>query len=247
MKEHPILFSAPMVRRILDKVDPKTQTRRGITRRNSTVDGYPSAKFWNALDFARAWTDCGFPNASGAHDFGYLHVPRPLDGDETVHRARCRIEPGHRLWVRETWYCDDHRAQGQGIHLADNGTATRAEFLSDMHYRADHDCRSWEAGCPCSDDQGRGAWRPSIFMPRWASRISLEITSVRAERLHQISEADAKAEGAPLAFNQGPRSDPDRDTSHRAGFEKLWREINGSESWNANLWVWVIGFNRVPA
>ncbi len=91
-------------------------------------------------------------------------------------------------------------------------------------------------------------WRPSIHMPRWASRITLEITKVRVERLHEISEDDAIAEGCEDAANPDfDHADPMDDDPYtfRAGFAQLWRKINGAESWDANPWVWCISFRRV--
>lgn len=118
-------------------------------------------------------------------------------------------KPGDRLWVRETW---------DGVRL-DGGGAL-------VSYRADGDK-------PVTDD---GRWHPSIHMPRWASRITLEVVSVRVERLQEISEEDAMAEGVALAENyRGPV----------AHFASLWEQINGLGSWNANPWVWVVEFRRV--
>lgn len=118
---------------------------------------------------------------------------------------------GDRLWVRETWarYNID-----QNSH--------------DMAYRA-----------TTPDDWPKeGRWRPSIHMPRWASRITLEITGVRVERLNDISEDDAKAEGAPTECCV-------IGDKHFLGFRSLWRSIYGADSWQANPWVWVIEFKRV--
>ena len=105
----------------------------------------------------------------------------------------------------------------------------------------------WERGqSPCR-------WRPSIFMPRWASRIALEVTAVRVERLQEISEDDAKAEGVEYQDDakdicQGWLSS-DRtvlfETARRA-YEDLWQSINGEASWAANPWVWVVEFRRLP-
>ena len=81
-------------------------------------------------------------------------------------------------------------------------------------------------------------WKPSIYMPRWASRITLEIVSVRVERLKSISEDDAQAEGAEVPMTC--------DVSHSArnNFAQLWESINGPGSWDANPWVWVVEFKR---
>ena len=83
--------------------------------------------------------------------------------------------------------------------------------------------------------------RPAIFMPRAASRITLEITSVRVERLQDISEADAKAEG--VALKNSPAAFL---TSYVRGFRDLWESINGPGSWAANPWVWRVEFRRLP-
>ncbi|ELT4281086.1 hypothetical protein R8224_005615, partial [Escherichia coli] len=86
-----------------------------------------------------------------------------------------------------------------------------------------------------------GGWRPSIHMPRWASRILLEITDVRVERLRDMSEADAKAEGAsPAMYKITPP-----EAVYRVGFGDIWRSIYGQDNWLSNPWVWVIEFKRV--
>jgi hypothetical protein len=81
-----------------------------------------------------------------------------------------------------------------------------------------------------------------MFMPRWASRITLEVTGVRVERLQDISEADAKAEGAELSEG-GPCPEPEFQ-SHTLGYWRLWDSINGPGAWGANPWVWVVEFTR---
>ncbi|EEQ5216149.1 hypothetical protein GOP30_005486, partial [Escherichia coli] len=96
-----------------------------------------------------------------------------------------------------------------------------------------------------------GGWRPSIHMPRWASRILLEITNVRVERLNDISECDARAEGVPpagslLPDHPGTFLTPKGDFAMaKVAFQRLWESIYGEESWNANPWVWVIEFRRI--
>lgn len=97
-------------------------------------------------------------------------------------------------------------------------------------------------------------WRPSIFMPRWASRITLEIESVRVERLQDISDEDAKAEGIGRHTKRGvewfdiyPKPDdyPGATNDPRLSYRTLWESINGTGSWDNNPWVWVITFKRV--
>ncbi|WP_148250538.1 hypothetical protein [Raoultella terrigena] len=134
---------------------------------------------------------------------------------------------GDRIWVRETWN----------------------KYSGLLTYRADHD---WidemrkETVCTAK-------WRPSIHMPRWASRILLEITDVRVERLNDISEQDSMSEGIDadrLAESQdnynciADHNMTGRPTATGA-FKYLWESIYGEESWKANSWVWVIEFKRV--
>ena len=117
-------------------------------------------------------------------------------------------QPGDRLWVRET-FCTEK-----------GGT---------VHYRAD----GWQY-----EDAPNNGWKPSIFMPRKLSRITLEVVSVIAERLQEISETDAIAEGCHVGIGAGNW----RNARHR--YRELWNVINGAGSWEENPWVWVIKFNR---
>lgn len=137
--------------------------------------------------------------------------------------GRCRYgQPGDRLWVRETWAVP-HRYD----HL---GPSNIPVLGVRTHYAA-------------TEERGGLRWRPSIHMPRWASRITLEITAVRVERLQDISEADAKAEGAePYLHPVHPAREQLR---HVDGFQALWESINGPDSWDLNPWVWVVEFKRV--
>ena len=136
--------------------------------------------------------------------------------------------PGDRLWVRETFGIDDE--DGSVLYFADPGTAQDAE-----HARA------------CDDRYPRR--RPSIHMPRWASRILLEIASVRVERLQDISEDDAQAEGIEYSerFEGYCIGLAEHFNSHdpRQSYFSLWEAINGAGSVAANPWVWVVEFKRV--
>jgi hypothetical protein len=88
-------------------------------------------------------------------------------------------------------------------------------------------------------------WRPSIHMPRWASRITLPLTSIRVERLQDISEEDAKAEGAnPWKLDMDVMENTPGPVAYRTAFRHLWSSINGPESWEANPWVWVLGWDK---
>ncbi|MBV0366533.1 ASCH domain-containing protein [Klebsiella quasipneumoniae] len=147
----------------------------------------------------------------------------PEDVPELIRECCPYGVPGDRIWVREAFA---------------SGLSTK----STLAYRATHKREDLEDGF-----YDTIKWTPSIHMPRWASRILLEITGVRVERLNAISQADAIAEGAPPSH---PSIDcvsqeygfPDFS---RSWFGQTWQHIYGEESWKANPWVWVIEFKRV--
>lgn len=158
--------------------------------------------------------------------------------------------PGDRLWVREAFSSERQEQAGTGavrwVVIDSGGFAER----TGAYYRATYDEVASRAR----------RWRPSIHMPRCLSRITLEVTGVRVERLHAITEEDAKAEGvepftpprghiSPDQRVPGPGFDRVRlgDQPHRLPFADLWEKINGAESWDANPWVWVVSFRRVEA
>lgn len=136
---------------------------------------------------------------------------------------------GDRLWVRETW-CVGY-ADGCSGYSAIPWTGADERRDGKLFYRAD---LNEKPGEPCIP------WRPSIHMPRWASRITLEVTGVRIERLNDIREKDAWAEGC-----EGYDDDVSGGMSGYREFCNLWESINGKGSWDANPWVWVVEFNRV--
>ena len=191
MRERPILFSAPMVRAILD--GRKTQTRRIMKPQPEKVGG-----FWQMPPpFGAMWSD------------NCKRVP-VVSGHSLATRNRYG-QPGERLWVKETF------TEGEGVI-----------------YREDWDRHDAITGAL------DGLWKPSIFMPRRFSRITLEIEAVRVERLQGISEADAFVEGCePLPEK------PNDIFQYTKGYQKLWNSINGPDSWDANPWVWVVQFKRI--
>ena len=146
--------------------------------------------------------------------------PEIYGASDELHGRKCPYgQPGDRLWVRETFgYNPDH----PGI-------------LAHCCYRAD----------PGHEHDGI-AWKPSIHMPRAASRILLEIVSVRVERLQDISEKDARAEGVTIEDRHmaGYCAGQFLPPSIRA-YRDLWESISGDGSWGANPWVWVVEFKRV--
>ena len=230
MKESPILFSGPMVRAILE--GRKTVTRRVVK------PAFPASVI-EVLPFA------------GDHS-AYMPV-RPATANQPW-EEQIRVcpygKPGARLWVRETW--SDVNLQGApGIaYRADDEVRDLMEDESFLDERGafnydDPRCKPYHFACWSEDLLAgtEGRWRPSIHMPRWVSRILLEITAVRVERLQDITEQQALAEGVASCAQD---LDPDGN-GYSPGelFSILWSSINGTDSWNANPWVWVVEFKRV--
>ncbi|WIF05656.1 hypothetical protein QEP77_17255 [Serratia sp. B1] len=217
MKERPVIFNGEMVRAILD--GRKAQTRRVIT--NVSPD--------NCIQLQKP---------TKTKDGIYTHVMDALG------HGLCPFgRVGDRLWVRETFAVLGNE---DGCPIDWDGNLIKGDEK--------HAARIYKASCwqepgnyglwsiPDRDTQYEGAWRPSIHMPRWASRITLEITGVRVERLNDISHDDAKAEGCCYGRGGGV---PDFAVTPADHFPTLWASIYGEESWRANPWVWVIEFRRV--
>lgn len=153
-------------------------------------------------------------------------------------------KPGDQLWVRETW---------QGPLLEEYEVDADADWQSanriHQYQNPAHCAFAADGGSPPefidSDDNIQRRWRPSIHMPRWASRITLEITGVRVERLQNISEADALAEGVSDTGAKILDSVANEVTGPIAEYSVLWESINGPGSWDLNPWVWVVEFKRI--
>ncbi|ASY68853.1 hypothetical protein [Sinorhizobium fredii] len=232
MTDHPFLFSGPMVRALLD--GRKTQTRRILTPHNTLFDGRAWSKLTKAQqwDWPKAWVDGG-PSPAG-NPGPYLKLPW-LSGaadpfEHTIHRIYPKVQPGDRIWVKETW-----------AKVGDNDDDIHAcpDLCRHAYYRAD------------SVLPEALKWRPSIFMQRWSSRITLPVTSVKIEHLQDISEEDAIAEG--IARN--PHGNGDQWLDYPAGssaagwldprqsYRSLWQHINGPASWEENPWVLAYSFD----
>lgn len=137
-------------------------------------------------------------------------------------------QPGDRLWVRETW--------AYAIHA--------------MAAERDEDGPFVYAAVGTTQGRLSDRWRPSIHMPRSACRLVLEVTRVRVERLQDISEADAMAEGCSPAWLDAADNTTvhaEAPPTYRQGFARLWREINGDGTWASNPWVWVVEFHALGA
>lgn len=199
-----------------------------------------------------------------------LVKPQPLSKTDGVRADRYnRSEewafwlPDNRMTEPRTWTCP-HGAVGDRLWVResfgiDHDDALALEQDTHVCYQADGPAKSFYREFQ--------RYRPSIHMPRWASRLTLELTEVRVERLQEISEADAKTEGlAVLTKDRGqtwkwgiadrdglPGNDntgwhwSDWDVDPRKAFAKLWRCINGPGAWDANPWVWALSFKRVEA
>lgn len=222
MKERPILFSAPMVRALLE--GRKTQTRRIVKPQpNSSLE-------W------RGWHD--------DEDVYGWYPQHPLLGDKGRHLVRCPYgKPGDRLWVKETWWQVPEPSSRQLRDGADTWPKPRGPQEQRLAYAADGDD-------PATVREWGWKLKPSIFMPRWASRITLEITEVRVQRLQDISEEDAAAEGISTSVvDPSPRGIapiyPKQYVSNVDVFRDLWTMINGEGSWAANPWTWCVSFRRI--
>lgn len=246
MNERPIIFNSEMVRAILD--GRKTQTHRVMKPQPEPNPNEPGNHSWPCSS-VRSMVDVE----------GFLIN----DYDSTIAPSFCPFGSlRDRLWVRETW-ADVNSAEGPALL-----------------YKADDEIRFWQDFCeefgpdfgagPSMDyekypgdytmwwtDLLNGApdhrWKPSIYMPKWASRIKLLIKNIRVERLQDISKEDAIAEGIePITQVESMRISGWKCYQGGAGyvnpvdaFKSFWESISGADSWGFNPWVWVIEFERI--
>lgn len=230
MKERPILFSSAMINAILG--NRKSQTRRIIKPQPESVDhiNHKMIPYNGSIEFLQKNLKCPYG------------------------------QTGYVLWVRETWrivgwwdgepfkiqfkdgevikdiYLDESRAEDYNIQCTDECLAAGLKSDSDCAFHFTYE------NCPTK-------WRPSIFMPKIASRLKLKVTNIRVERLQDITEEDAIAEG--ITMTNTPHKGwywmenvYSTDTATYA-YEKLWESINGKDSWEKNSWVWVIEFEKL--
>lgn len=222
----PMIFNALMVRAILE--GRKTQTRR-VIKPQPNENG-----FWRHGTTAQC-DDCGdhFPRAPRKCQCGctlFKSVEYPI----TKCLRDCPYgQPSDQLYVRETWKIAE-------VCAFPSVRSVTVEYKADdaalYRYECDHErlfVDDWKPG---------SRWSSPLHMPRWASRITLEIMGVRVERLQEISEEDAKAEGCEYQ-ECGRIAMPKR--SHVAGFAALWDSINGVGAWDTNPFVWVLEFKAV--
>lgn len=232
MKERPIIFSGPMVRALLD--GSKTQTRRVAPVARLRITPYGDGSVTWGVNFSKS-----IKGVLGSHSGGRLNE---VQARRIIASQFCPYgQPGDRLWVRETW---------RGVvEINPPGKTTElgiARYVPDQEY-----CRRVEYRA--TQDRDGGPWRPSTHMPRWASRITLEVTGVRIENLQDISEADAIAEGietneyfarqeyfdcvAPAGSHGRPRPISE--------YQALWDSLNAARCpWVDSPYVWVVEFKR---
>lgn len=233
MKERPIIFSAEMVKAILD--GKKTMTRRVIksnhdlsryTHVDFDVDGDNKWELARINDLKRTYTKIGNP---------YGNV-------------------GDRLWVRETWIqgYDDPLIESEGDDENAVSIIYKADGKEEYRTCSAETAENW--GDFSADSEIVGFKSP-IHMPRWASRILLEITDIRVERLNDISEADCEKEGfrfyplSRICFKPSSTKHPNGHGSnnYKSIFGEHWDTLNAKKGyqWSSNPWVWVIEFKKV--
>ncbi|WP_091910256.1 ASCH domain-containing protein [Chitinasiproducens palmae] len=240
MRELPILFSGAMVRAILD--GRKTQTRRVIAKQ-------PFDRSWSRHDHRIQYVSGRAENQDETDGF---YAYSTSSGGEWQAKSPFG-QPGDRLWVRETHaiFATYGQRRVDGERWGPWGglsTVVSPDGKQIVYFREGFD--------RC--DPGR--WRPSIHMPRWASRILLEVAEVRVERLQTITEDDARAEGIaevpgqsgePGAWWTGDVKEGSALHGHTpvAAFGRLWNSLNAARDhgWDANPWVWVVSFKPVSS
>lgn len=254
MKERPILFSGPMVRALL--AGTKTQTRRA--HQLQPVDPHHLRVVGpdGTVHYTRPAGDPLLDEARSTPGYRVLTCAEWL-----AEQGNRYGKPGDRLWVREAWGYFDPDGQGQDFEAKNddggNGPCKvyAPELMQEGHALRDFWRRriaysaTWQDPRYGSGPDKPARWRPSIHMPRWARRILLEVVAVRVERLQDISAADAMAEGAPPSHPSIDRVSHEfgyADFS-RSWYAQLWQQINGAGSWDANPWVWVVEFKRLPS
>ncbi|MDR2674936.1 MAG: hypothetical protein LBC18_08745 [Opitutaceae bacterium] len=223
MSEKPILFSAPMVLAYL--AGRKSVTRRVVKDRAGCLIRTPG-------NFR-----ISYPDSQNGFTLEWLDA----DGEPTGEHIDVRpppVTPGDTIWVKETWRADI---------LFDNLSPKQIFEYTPIKYEAD--------GASDSEETlfSPGRIRQSIFMRRWMSRIVTPCVSLRVERLQDITESDAKAEGCTL-YKDGkpifplcnaPFNEPPEKCVHRASFYKVWQTLNANRApWDSNPWVWVISFRQ---
>ena len=217
MTDKPIIFSAPMVCGLLD--GRKTQTRRVLKPWPGMQAGWLTMETLHSAPSGYLCEVNGRLGVQMQHPLAGTQQPYgEVDAMSPLGWVRLPYAPGDRLYVREA-FCPR-----LGYPAA----------IAKPHYRADDDKPEW-----------RGLWKPSIHMPRWASRLTLTVTEVRVQRLQEISAADSIAEGVQCATCEAMKA----SACHGRGcfasidaYRTLWNSLHGPDAWDANPWICALTF-----
>ena len=228
MSDKPIIFSAPMVRALLE--GRKIQTRR-VLKPQPPADAH----------MVRAYTD-NAPRPALRNTIGWF-VPEagdlwPCDDGD---RIPLPYAPGDRLWVRES-FSGLHRLEG---YPPSQWLAAQIDTYDGLEIEEAAPIWYWANGGPTHGDWTRP--RSSIHMPRWASRLTLLVTDVRVQRLQEISDSDCRAEGLPMKEVAGVTCWSESQNgpwtpSEALAFSHLWNSLHGPDAWHANPWVCALSF-----
>ncbi len=221
MKDHPLLLTTPMVQALLE--GRKHRDIRPITKQNSVIaeggkwerlcwDGSEVYREFDYLSFSPIDLKAPLPWVDDSFGMDCLHVPYNWADQMQISKVYPRVEVGDSFWVKEAYW----------------------EQSGDSYYKAD-----WtDSILPVNMVFDKGKWKPSIFMPRWASRLLLPVKAIRAKRLQDITEGEAVAEGCQLKYHLSPKP--------RDYFVKFWDTLyppkKSSYSWASNCWVWIYEF-----
>lgn len=227
----PVLMSAPMVIMTHRDQDPKTVTRRIVRNQPPADCGEIVCGEYHPTVLDRHGNE-----APGTARFG------AYSADGTWSSPSPYGQPGDELWLREAWRTEKSLDKLNGTQIAERAidAGYRAPWAP-IQYEADGARRDWTKNFSSDGTTTPGRPRLARFMPRWASRTRLLVTGVRVERLHDITDSDAWAEGidADEALSMGCT-----DHAAVAAYSALWERINGEGSWDLNPLVWAIDFRR---
>lgn len=234
MSVKPIIFSGPMVRALID--GRKTQTRRVLK---------PQPKNFGK-DYERQWNAHAIPPGGSIPDH-WSWWEGPSHGPSLYHTAKVPYAAGDLLWVREAWQA--HGWASDCVTIRYRAQEKTAGFIAQVEQIAypEGNKNTFKYVAP----KGPNHWRPSIHMPRWASRLTLRVTDVRVQRVQEITNHDAVAEGIDRVnepqegFRDYSGSEP--VVAMRPSFRTLWDSLNAprGHGWDANPWVVALTFDVI--